>query len=189
VVGDIGQIARLQVQAMPLKTPGEGYDPGPIVSVERAVVSRDGVLGWDGDRWVVDAHNATHPDVRGRGNRALSVGFSGHYEAMAGRFGWAPLGIAGENIIIDGPGLRLDRLGGGLTVRAAAGEVAFTGPAVATPCVEFTSFLKGASAVLPRTEITDDLAFLDAGTRGYILDVTQLGEPVEIRVGDPVAVI
>lgn len=189
-MGDtIGVIARLQVQAIPVKRNRIGYDPGPILEVERAAIGPSGMVGWRGNAWVIDAHHEAHPASRGGGSRALSVGFTGHYRAMADHFGSAPVGIAGENIIIDSPGLRLGGLGVGLVIGSAAGNVELRSPRVAAPCVEFTCFLRNDEELLPREDVADDMAFLDHGTRGYILDVSHLDHPVVLAVGDEVSLI
>lgn len=186
-MGDvIGTVVWLQVQGEPLKASGV-YEPEHLVGVERASLAAAGMLGWDGRAWVVDAHHTAHPHARGGGKRALSVGFSGHYEAMARRFGTAPIGIAGENIVVDGPPLRLPEIAGGLILRRADGsEIELRTPRVATPCLEFTSYLLGFDGPRPRDEIAAELKFLDGGTRGYILDVDHLAGPEEIGVGDEV---
>ncbi|MFV1971345.1 MAG: hypothetical protein ACC683_10130, partial [Acidimicrobiia bacterium] len=98
----VGEIVRLQIQRVPVKVRGEGYLPDKILPVARASVDAWGMLGWHDGAWVVDAHNKAHPSQRGGGRRPLSIGFTGHYSAMAERFGEAPLGIAGENIIVEG---------------------------------------------------------------------------------------
>ena len=46
----IGRIVRLQVHAEPLKQDG-AYVPDPLVSVDRAVVNADGMLGWNKPRF------------------------------------------------------------------------------------------------------------------------------------------
>ncbi len=179
----IGRIVQLQVQTDPVKTAGVGYDPAAIVAITRAAVGPGGFVGRREDAWLVDVHHASHPISRGGGRRPLSIGFSGHYEAMRQRFGSVPLGVGGENIVIDGSPLRLDKLGAGIVVDTEAGPIELRNPRVATPCVEFTSFLLGAPQVLSRNEIREELAFLDEGTRGFLVDPTHLTGPVEIEVG------
>lgn len=182
----IGRIVRLQVHAEPLKQDG-AYIPDPLISVDRAVVGADGLLGWDGNGWVVDTHHPAHPRAKGGGKRVLSIGFTGHYAAMADRFDSAPIGIAGENIVVEGPALTADDIAGGLVVRRADGaEVEFRSPKPAVACTGFTSYLLNSDEVLRHDAIADDLAFLSTGTRGFILDVGHLDHPFEIAVGDEV---
>jgi hypothetical protein len=182
----VGSIVRLQVQAEPL-TPSGVYEWQHLVPVDRAVVSADGMLGWDGTGWVVDAHHVAHPRPRGGGRRALSIGLTGHYAAMAERFAPAVVGIGGENIVVDGPALRLPAIAEGFLIRRPDGqEIELLAPRVASPCLEFTSFLLGSETLLTRAEVKDELAFLDGGTRGHIVHVGHLTKPVPVEIGDEV---
>ena len=186
---DLGTIIRLQVQRDPLKEKGVSYRPNAILAVEEASLDLQGMVGRHDDAWVVDAHHSAHPRARGGGRRALSIGFTGHYELMAERFGAAALGCAGENIIVETPGRITEAdLAGDVVIRTADGEVIVTGARVAAPCAEFTSWIKGLDHVLPQQDQAEDIAFLDDGTRGFILDVAHLERPVTIRVGDRVVV-
>ncbi|MGI9585615.1 MAG: hypothetical protein ACR2N7_08505 [Acidimicrobiia bacterium] len=181
----IGEIVRLQVQKIPIKAKQVGYMPEHILPVDRAAVDAWGMVGWDDTQWVLDAHHKAHPASRAGGKRPLSVGFVGHYEGMQGRFGKAPLGIAGENIIIDGPAATLDDLGEGLIVETQSGEaVLLERPRVAAPCVEFTSFMLGLDYVAPLEEIEAPLADLHDGVRGFIVAADHTPRAVEVNVGD-----
>lgn len=183
----IGTIVRLQVQRYPIKLKGERYVPEGILPVDSAFVDASGMLGSFEDGWIVDAHHKAHPSRRGGGKRPLSVGFTGHYDLMEQRFGSAPLGIAGENIIVDGPPLSLADLGDGIVVETSdGGELSLVGPRVAAPCIEFTSFMLGLDAVAPRDEISEPLADLHDGRRGFIVEADQSSKPMELRVGDRV---
>lgn len=185
----LGSIVRLQVQRDPVKARGEGYDPTPILAVDEAAIGPLGMVGRYDGAWVVDAHHGAHPRSRAGGRRALSIGFTAHYAAMADHFGSAPLGCAGENIIVETDRMiGAETLEGDLIVTTADGELRLTGARVATPCLEFTSFLLGRSEVAPRSEIAADVASLDEGVRGFILEVAHLERPVVIRVGDSVSI-
>jgi len=151
--------------------------------VSRASVDAWGMLGWHEGAWVVDAHNRAHPSRRGGGRRPLSIGFTGHYAAMAERFGDAPIGIAGENVIVDGPPLWLSDLGEGLIVELPDGELLLERPRVAAPCVEFASFMLGLDEVAPVSEIEDALADLHDGRRGFIVAADHASTPVELTLG------
>ncbi len=182
----LGRIIRLQIQAEPLKATGR-YDPNHLVEVDRALIGEAGMLVWDGTGWIVDAHHRSHPRARGGGNRALSIGFTGHYEAMAERFGSVPVGIAGENIIVDGPAVRMADIAGGLVIRKPDGDgIELAAPRPAAPCLPFTSFLLGSDEVLQREVIDDELAFLSNGTRGFLVSCGHSDRYVEIEVGDAV---
>lgn len=182
----IGEIVRLQVQRVPIKVKGAGYLPEEILPVERAAVDAWGMLGWHEGAWIVDAHNKAHPSRRGGGRRPLSIGFTGHYAAMAERFGEAPVGIAGENIIVDGPALWLSDLGEGLFVETSDGHLLLERPRVAAPCAEFTSYLLGLEEVAPMAEIKDALADLHDGRRGFIVAADHAAQSIEVRIGDKV---
>jgi len=183
----IGPIVRLQVQQIPIKVKGTGYLPEELMPVERAAIDAWGMLGWDGERWVVDAHHKAHPSRRGGGRRPLSVGFTGHYTLMEQRFGSAPVGIAGENIIVGGGAYSLAELGDGLVVENAAGDlIPLERPRVAAPCVEFTSFMLGLDEVAPLGEIEAPLADLHDGRRGFIVAADHSPQPVEVALGDSV---
>ncbi|MEX0825464.1 MAG: hypothetical protein WD184_01710 [Acidimicrobiia bacterium] len=185
----LGLLIRIQVQRDPLKAKGEGYDSGPILAVEEAIIGPPGVIGRHEGSWVMDAHHAAHPNSRAGGRRALSIGFSGHYDLIAERFGSAPLGCAGENLIVaTDRRITVSDLEGVVVVRTADGEVPLGGARVATPCREFTSFMLGRPDVAPRDDIADHLAFLEDGMRGYILDMKTLEGAHRVRVGDEVIV-
>lgn len=183
----LGTIVRLQVQRDPLKTREVGYDPAGILAVEEAAIGPHGIAGRHDGSWVLDAHHAAHPRSHGGGRRALSIGFTGHYEAIAERFGSAPVGCAGENLIVEAEGrfFTVD-LGGTIVVQAAGGEVPLRGARVAAPCAEFTSWLKGLDVVMPKRDQAEDVDFLDDGMRGFILEVAHLERPMVVRIGDPV---
>ena len=183
----LGEIALIQVHGDLLKH-RDRFDPGPLVEVEEASLSADGMLGWSGSSWVVDVHHAAWPEPGPR--RPLSMGFTSHYDKMRARFGTAPLGVAGENIIVAcDEVVALEDLGDGVVIRCQDGrEVALVRPEVARPCLPFTSFMLGLPTVGLSEEIVGHLQFLDGGTRGFILGVDELGEPVRVRVGDEVFV-
>ena len=182
----IGRIVRLQIQQVPIKVKGRGYLPEHLVTTDLAAVDAWGMLAWDGDQWIIDAHHKSHPSRRGGGKRPLSIGFTGHYELMADRFGHAPVGIAGENIVVDGPALSLTDLGEGLIVATEDGDITLERPRVAAPCLEFTSFMLGLDEVAPLEEIAEPLADLHDGRRGFIVAADHSPTPVNMRIGDEV---
>lgn len=187
MAGDvIGPIVRLQLQTVPIKAKGEGYLPEHLLTVDEAAVDAWGMLGLVDGAWVIDAHHKSHPSRRGGGRRPLSVGFTGHYELMAERFGAevAAMGIAGENIIVDGPPMSLAGLGEGMIVDTADGELRLDRPRVAAPCVEFTSYMLGLDHVAPLSEISDPLGELHDGRRGFIVAADHAPEPKTVRLGD-----
>lgn len=185
----LGPIVRLQIQRDRLKAEGIGYDPTPILVVDEVSLDANGLMGRHEGGWVIDVHHREHPASRGRGRRPLSLGFTGHYEAMAGRFGSVEIGCAGENVIIELAGRATPRdLDGSVVVSTSAGDVALGEARVAAPCAEFTSWLKGLDEVVAAGDQADDMAFLDHGTRGYLLDPSRVSGPVTVRLGDTVSV-
>ena len=185
---DLGSIVLLQVQRERLSG-DHGYDPSPILGIEEGSLDAHGLIGHHDGGWLIDVHHRDHPHSRGRGRRPLSIGFTGHYDAMAERFGRAELGCAGENMIVEFAGrIRPEDLAGEIVVHTSDGEVVLRNARVAAPCAEFTSWIKGLGEVVPKKDQPEDAAFLDGGTRGYILDVSHLEQPVTIRVGDRVSV-
>jgi len=182
----LGPIVRLQIHTESLKR-GGAYVPEPLLSVDRVALNGAGILGWDGDGWIVDVHHAAHPRRRGGGLRSLSVGFTGHYGRIEDRFGPVTPGIAGESIIVDGPAVGADAISGGLVVRTRGGAtVELRSPLPAVACTGFTSYLLGSATVLDRDRIEAELAFLSTGTRGFIVAVDHLDETIEISIGDEV---
>jgi hypothetical protein len=181
----IGPIVRLQVQMDPIKVKGSGYLPHKILPVQTAAVDAWGMVGRHEGAWVVDAHHKAHPASRAGGRRPLSVGFTGHYRLMGERFESAPAGIAGENILVDGPALALGDLGEGLVIETSNGDlVRLERPRVAAPCVEFTSFMLGLDHVAPLAEIEEPLAALHDGRRGFIVAADHDPNPIAVSVGD-----
>jgi len=182
----LGRIVRLQIHPESLKR-GDFYDPSPLMAVDRGSIDASGMLGWSGIGWAVDIHHSAHPRAKGGGHKALSLGFVGHYERMAERFGAASIGVAGENVIVDGPAVSAETVAGGLVVRTQDGAVVeLRSPTPAVACPGFTSHLLGSPVVLPRDEISEHLAFLSTGTRGFILSVDHIDRAVEISIGDEV---
>ena len=185
----IGAIKLLQVQRDPIKYKGVSYDPEPLLEVDEAVVGPSGMLGRYDGGWVVDVHSPVHPNPRGGGNRALSIGFTAHYDAMSARYGACPLGEAGENIVVESSGIvTLADLEGTVVIRTAEGDIELTGARVAAPCREFTSYLLGLPHVAEREELGNDLEFLEHGMRGFVFGVDHLDGWRTIRTGDEVFV-
>jgi MOSC domain-containing protein YiiM len=188
----IGTVARLQVQRRSLKAglPQQRYyDPSPIVAVAAATLSAGGVTGWDKHGAPLDdVHHRDHPSGKNRkGLNGISVLFTGHYGAMRRRFGARMVdGIAGESILVDMAGLLHEEdLQRGIVIRTSDGEALLEDVLVAEPCVEFTRFAIDYPPHAPTdTRVTDALAFLRDGMRGFY--VSYHGEPVTVRLGDPV---
>lgn len=186
----LGRIALLQIQRERLKAKGVGYDIAPLLRVAEMSVGPGGVAGRHDGGWVLNVHHEAHPRAVGGGNRALSIGFTGHYRLMEQRFGSRSTGYAGENIVVkcEEPVTEAD-LSEGVAIRGSHHEIVLTGARVAAPCREFVAFLRGLDEVPDREEADADLDFLDHGMRGFILDVAHLTAPVTVSLGDEVVVM
>jgi hypothetical protein len=185
---DLGPLVRLQIQRSALKTgakPDRRYSPAPILSVERLWVTPAGVLGAAVDgAWLVDVHHRDHPASRNEdGGHGVSVGFTGHYDRMRGRFGdRITPGCAGENLLAGADGVvALEDLRDGLVVVGADGaeRQRLRVLEVARPCRPFTGWALG-QQVDPEV-LKDSLQFLDVGMRGYYCVAEGVAE---IAVGD-----
>lgn len=185
----LGRIVLIQIQRSVLKFKGERYDPAPLLAVSEAAIGPLGITGVHGGAHVMELHHAAHPSQRGGGNRTLSMGFTGHYQLMAARFGEVPVGIGGENLVVAHDGRLFDHdLAGDVVILTGSGEVVLRGARDAAPCREFTSFLLGRDRVADREEIAGELEFLGRGMRGFILDGSALERPMPVHVGDRVVV-
>lgn len=183
----LGRIVRLQIQRSSLKLgekPHRVYDPAPLRAVDALTLTREGALARaDDGSMVLDIHHAAHPATRNSGGaNDLSVGFTGHYDAMRARFGPHLLdGLAGESMLVAAAGqVPLAAVAGGLVVRRASGaQVPLGEVRVALPCVEFSRYaLRSAEAEAVKAA----LQFLDGGLRGFYC--TYAGDPITIDVGD-----
>lgn len=170
---------------------GGHYDDHLILEVDALWLGVDGVIGQLGDQSLLHAHHRLHPNKHRaerprdyRPNRLLSIGFTGHYDQMAERFGAAPIGCAAEDIIVDCEGtISVEQLSGGVQLRREGQVVELDGVAVAKPCVPFTKWLLRDQDADDET-VAPNRAFLDAGMRGFIMGLAGQHEPVAIRVGD-----
>jgi hypothetical protein len=191
---EIGVVKLLQVQGASLKVgarPDAYYDPAPLLAVERLLITPAGCVGVTaaGER-IVDVHNAEHPWHKNRqGSNGVSLGFTGHYDAMRERFG-AHLsdGIAGENILVEAGGqFALGDLGDAVVIVGAGGATAaLTDLLVADPCVEFSRFVHLSADPITSDELRTTLQFLGDGMRGFYARPDAGQATAEVRVGDRV---
>jgi hypothetical protein len=183
----IGEVQLVQMQLYVMTGSG-GYDLDALIEVERLRLTPDGFYGLSNYAWIMDRHHRHHPDARyWHAEHVLSFGFTSHYERMWKMFRPTPVGIAGENIIVDTPDmLTIDDIAGGIRLETDHGTMEFNSPEIAEPCVEFTRFLTGrrdatASELKPWREM------LRNGVRGYVVGV-EGDEPFEVAKGDRVLV-
>jgi hypothetical protein len=183
-----GTVVKTQVSAKALIEDGR-YNDGDIIDAQELHLGVDGVVGWCDGRAVLNHHHKLNPARRKwRPNRLLSIGFTGHYAAMADRFGAAPIGCAAENVIVDCDRIvGVDELEAGLQVRCSDGTIIDLEPAaVAKPCVPFTKYLLQDQQADDEA-VAPNRAFLDNGMRGFILGLANqeaLETPAVIRPGD-----
>lgn len=167
----LGPIVKCQISAQALVREGR-YIHADIIPADELHLGVDGVVGWCAGRALLNHHHRLNPRLRSwKPGRLLSIGFTGHYAAMADRFGSAPLGCAAENVIVHCDRLVTeDELAAGLQVRSEDGSVVIDlePAAVAKPCVPFTKFMLG-NQEASDDEIAPNRAFLDKGIRGFVL--------------------
>ena len=187
----LGSIIRLQVQVESLKI-GDGarqrFDPAGIRTVDQVALDDGGAWGItaDGAR-LADVHHRDHPRSKIRGTlNGISVGFTGHYAAMRGRFGeHLTDGAAAETILIEHNGIMTaSELANGIIIQNATGQtnhlVEF---AIADPCAPFSRHaLQFPDDKRPDRTVTEALQFLGDGMRGFYC--RYIGSPVRIAVGD-----
>jgi hypothetical protein len=183
----IGEIQLLQMQLYAMTGSG-AYDLDALIEADKLRLTPDGFYGLSGQSWIMDRHHRHHPDSRyWHASEVLSFGFTSHYDHMWDLFGTKPLGIAGENIIVDAPSmLTIDDIAGGVMIETANGTAEFQAPEVAEPCVEFTRFLTDRPDADAR-ELKPLREQLRNGVRGYVVAV-QDDEPFEVSAGDRVSV-
>lgn len=183
----IGEIELLQMQLYAMTGAGV-YDLDALIAVDRIRLTPDGFYGRLNNGWVMDRHHRHHPDSRyWHASEVLSFGFTSHYDRMWDLFRPTPLGIAGENVIVDAPSmLTIDDISGGVIIETASGSIEFHAPKIAEPCVEFTRFLTDRPDADAR-ELKPWREQLRNGVRGYVVGFDG-DEPFEVSTGDRVSV-
>lgn len=184
---EIGRIVKLQVQRDRLLKDNL-YRTGNLVEVGAIRLNPDGPIGFDGASWVVDRHHRAHPaSARFDPGRALSIGFTSHYEYMWGRFDPIPLGSAGENLIVEADRLvTLPDLAGGIRIDSTGASTVIPTAIVAEPCVPFTRFVTGRDGAAAR-ELVDDRNCLRRGIRGFVMALEGT-DNFDVRPGDRVSI-
>jgi len=191
---ELGCVALLQVAPIVPKVLGptyEVYDPSPLVTVPRVLLSERGVVGVaaNGEQ-IFDVHHVDHPRSRFRGANAISVGFTGHYAAMRKQFGAHVVdGCAAENILIASSGkIALNKPHVWVVLQqAATGEQCVLGQAsVAEPCMPFARWVTHHDE--PPEHIRTTLQQLRHGMRGFYLNMPPVQQPLVVQPGDRVLV-
>ncbi|MGI9584318.1 MAG: hypothetical protein ACR2N7_01870 [Acidimicrobiia bacterium] len=181
----IGSIILLQSQTHAMTGSG-GYDTGALRSNPVLKLTASGAYGLDDGAWVMDRHHRHHPESQyWHAEDVLSFGFTSHYRHMTSLFGPIPLGIGGENVIVECSSIvTLEDIAGGIRIEGQSGSLDLTGPAVAEPCVEFTRFMTQKPAASAH-EIKPYREQLKHGVRGFVVGVPD-GAPFDVAVGDTV---
>ncbi len=198
---EIGRIKLVQIQRNSLKAgerPHRYYDPSPLLIVETLQIVPQGCTGITAaGEHILDKHHSEHPSSGYIGDNGISLGFTGHYEAMREQFGWyLPDGCAGENILIESERVyQLSELQPKLLIESVAtGKYVVLNELLsAAPCVQFSCYAidQGKSAYNPEIaseRIKEALQFLQDGMRGFYASLEPLSGEGLIRAGDRVFV-
>ena len=184
---DTGRVVKLQVQRDLLRK-GPSYSTRNIAEVSVLRLTPDGPIGFDGASWVVDRHHRAHPaSARYDPARALSIGFTSHYEYIWEQFEPIPLGSAGENVIVDTDRLvSLANLRGGIRIETSRGPAEIATAAVAQPCVPFTRFATGRHHARAH-QLVEQRDQLRRGVRGFVMALDGL-DNVDVHPGALVSI-
>lgn len=183
----IGEIAMLQIQRIAL-VKDKQYYPGPLAECDRLRLTPEGVFGLVGGSWILDRHHRHHPDAKHwNEHRAISIGFTSHYEHMWETFRQTPMGSAGENVIVVADEMVLpEQIAGGVRIETEDGAFELAGPRVAEPCVGFTRFMTDRPEAGPY-EIDPERQKLRNGVRGYVTGLHDVGV-LDMAVGDKLSI-
>ena len=184
---EVGQVVKLQIQRRPLRD-GEDYRLGPLAEVSTLRLTPDGPIGFDGVSWIVDRHHRYHPRATTyRPGRALSIGFTSHYENIWKRFTPIPLGAGGENLIVSSNELVSEvELDGGIRIGTPQASILISDAKAAEPCVPFTRLVTGRPEASAR-ELAEDRERLRHGIRGFVMPVDGI-DLFDVTPGTPVAI-
>ncbi|MXY76441.1 MAG: hypothetical protein F4Y40_05065 [Acidimicrobiia bacterium] len=184
---EVGQVVKLQIQRRPLRD-GEDYRLDPLAEVSTLRLTPDGPIGFDGVSWIVDCHHRHHPQATNyRPGRALSIGFTSHYENIWKRFTPIPLGAGGENLIVSSDQVISEaELDGGIRIGTSQASILLSDAKAAEPCVAFTRLVTGRPEAKAR-ELAEDRERLRHGVRGFVMPVDGI-DLVDVTPGTPVAI-
>ncbi len=184
---DIGSIVKLQIHRDRLRT-GNNYHLDPLVEVSKLRLTSDGPIGFNGSSWIIDCHHRSHPSVsRYQPERALSIGFTSHYEHIWRMFEPIPLGAGGENLIVGTDRvLEPKDLVRGIRIESADGRTSIPTAAVAEPCVPFTRLVTGRPDA-GAAELVEQRERLRGGIRGFIMALEGI-DFFDLSPGDRVAI-
>ncbi len=182
----IGSVTLLQISTEKLITndpAGRTYDVESLVQVPSFMVGTSGVIAQLDGGWVLNRRHAAHPaaTVKHDDDRVLSIGFRSHYERMGTG---VPLGVAGENIVVEtGERIHPEDVAAGFVIRTSGGDLELDPPKPLTPCVPFAKFIMGDQQATER-EVSEVLDRLRGGIRGFGMGTSQIDGYATVQVGD-----
>lgn len=171
----VGSVALTQIHVGDL-VHGNWYDVNRLLRVDALWLTARGVVGMQDGQAILDSHHRDHPE-RHRWNpgRMLSMGFEGHYARIAQHFGEVPLGIGGENVVVDGPDVYAEADLSAVRIVGESGGVELMGAAVAKPCLQFTGHLLD-DPDADQATLLAHRKLLDHGIRGFVFDISDLSD-------------
>ena len=184
---EVGQVVKLQIHRRHQRDEGV-YRLDPLAEVSTLRLTANGPIGFDGNSWIVDCHHRHHPQATShRPGRALSIGFTSHYEDIWKRFTPIPLGASGENVIVSSDEVISEaELDGGIRIGTPQASVMVSGPKVAEPCVAFTRLVTGRSEA-SASDLAQDRERLRNGIRGFVMPLDGI-DLFDVVPGMPVAI-
>ncbi|MDE0138869.1 MAG: hypothetical protein OXM57_10720 [bacterium] len=184
---EVGQVVKLQIHRRHQRDEGV-YRLDPLAEVSTLRLTPDGPIGFDGGSWIVDCHHRYHPQATShRPGRALSIGFTSHYEDIWKRFTPIPLGASGENLIVSSDEVISEsELDGGIRIGNPQASILVSNAKVAEPCVAFTRLVTG-RAEASAQELAEDRERLRNGIRGFVMPLDGI-DLFDVTPGMPVAI-
>ena len=175
------QVARRRIRNGPV------YDPAPLREVSRVRLSAEGVVGYDGQAWLLDSHHRAHPErTRFQPHRVLLIGFEPNYRRLWEEFRPIDLGGAGEALIFSAdrfvtPG----EAAGGMLIVSGGESVELNGPEAAVACAAFTRYMTQSpdlSGEGPEEELEAPRLQLSRGLRGFVVPYDR-PQPFDVQPG------
>lgn len=184
---EVGQVVKLQIHRRHQRDEGI-YRLDPLAEVSTLRLTPNGPIGFDGNSWIVDCHHRYHPQASThRPGRALSIGFTSHYEDIWKRFTPIPLGASGENVIVSSDEVISEsELDGGIRIGNPRASILVSNAKVAEPCVAFTRLVTG-RAEASAQELAEDRERLRNGIRGFVMPLDGI-DLFDVTPGMPVAI-
>lgn len=173
----IATVKFVQIQRSHMKTfinEVRTYKPDPLLTVDKLLLTVDGIIGIQGDEEIVDVHHVAHPLSRCRGHNKISLGFTQHYATMRERFGEHMRdGVGGENIIIETLSDTLPDISDKRVFIRSSDDtlIELTNVVPAPPCREFSIFCHQHD--IGGSELKETLQWLDNGRRGFYAELVK----------------